>query len=443
MTFFEGYYNTWAGALILIAVCLLPLGQFAVLLRNYRDRRGIRMLFFAGAHFLAGFFLLLLFLDGVFYPSIIPGPRVFPGWERALLSFPMGVYVMFMMLFAGILFLTFRDNLEYRRKHLTPNAIRQTLDALPVGIAISDPDGVVRLVNLKMDSLCSLLTGTILSDAARFWKMIETRGIERNGQFLIKTPEEEAWLFIRERIDVKGKEFIRITASDVTARYRIIEELQEKNDHLQDIRRRMKAVSEFTRDMFVAEEEANARVSLHNQLGQVLLMGRHYLTHPESTDAEMVALMTREMNRFLLREAEEAGEEMPGGEASGQESPAERAVRRAGRIGVKVEMKSRGEGMPVGLPARILAAAIEECAANTAKHAEGDTLLVSLTTRPGEIRITVRNNGKPPKGPIAESGGLLSLRRMVEAAGGEMTVESSPEFRLILQIPEVGLPDST
>ena len=61
MTFFEGYYNTWAGALILIAVCLLPLGQFAVLLRNYRDRRGIRMLFFAGAHFLAGFFLLLLF----------------------------------------------------------------------------------------------------------------------------------------------------------------------------------------------------------------------------------------------------------------------------------------------------------------------------------------------------------------------------------------------
>ena len=55
----------------------------------------------------------------------------------------------------------------------------------------------------------------------------------------------------------------------------------------------------------------------------------------------------------------------------------------------------------------------------------------------GDTLITVRNNGKPPKGPILESGGLLSLRRIVEEAGGEMTVTSEPEFLLRSHFPNM------
>jgi signal transduction histidine kinase len=53
-----------------------------------------------------------------------------------------------------------------------------------------------------------------------------------------------------------------------------------------------------------------------------------------------------------------------------------------------------------------------------------------VTTSDKEIVIT--NNGKPPKGEIAESGGLLSLRLSVEEAGGTMTVQSQPEFKLTI-----------
>jgi signal transduction histidine kinase len=48
--------------------------------------------------------------------------------------------------------------------------------------------------------------------------------------------------------------------------------------------------------------------------------------------------------------------------------------------------------------------------------------------------IVITNNGKPPKGEIAESGGLLSLRRSAEEAGGTMTVQSQPEFKLTIQL---------
>ena len=48
--------------------------------------------------------------------------------------------------------------------------------------------------------------------------------------------------------------------------------------------------------------------------------------------------------------------------------------------------------------------------------------------------IVITNNGRPPKGTIAESGGLLSLRRKIEAMGGTMLIESDPAFALHIQL---------
>ena len=84
----------------------------------------------------------------------------------------------------------------------------------------------------------------------------------------------------------------------------------------------------------------------------------------------------------------------------------------------------------------LLAAAIRECAANTVKHAGGDRLFVEISKDGTGTCMTISNNGDPPKAPIAESGGLLSLRRSVEDAGGQMTVKSLPVFRLKLSFPD-------
>ena len=178
----------------------------------------------------------------------------------------------------------------------------------------------------------------------------------------------------------------------------------------------MKAVTELSGDMFVAQEEADARAALHNQLGQVLLMGRHYINHQDTTDPKLVYLATRQMNQFLLGESEEP--------YNGEEDELALAVSMAGSIGIKIEIS--GEEPKDKDLRKILAQAITECAANTVKHAEGDTVWVEINGRD----ITITNNGKPPKGRITESGGLLSLRRNIEAAGGVMKVTSEPEFRL-------------
>ena len=114
--------------------------------------------------------------------------------------------------------------------------------------------------------------------------------------------------------------------------------------------------------------------------------------------------------------------------------------------------------LPVSGAARsAIMAAIRECLTNTARHAGGDRLFVLIKCgveqgadhastsgnpsasgtapcddAPHGIRIEITNNGRAPLTPVQEAGGLSNLRRMVERAGGIMTIESSPQFLLRL-----------
>ena len=74
--------------------------------------------------------------------------------------------------------------------------------------------------------------------------------------------------------------------------------------------------------------------------------------------------------------------------------------------------------------------AVKESAANAVKHADGTVLNVVLS----ENTAVITNNGHPPKHTVEESGGLLALRKEVEAAGGEMIVDSLPQFRLTIHM---------
>ena len=132
----------------------------------------------------------------------------------------------------------------------------------------------------------------------------------------------------------------------------------------------------------------------------------------------------RQMNRFLLGEAEEPRAE--------EQDELSEAVRMAKSIGVTVQIN--GEAPREAQIRGIIAQTITECAANTVKHAEGDALSVELMDNGKSVLLSITNNGRPPKGEIAESGGLLALRRKVEDAGGRMHVESDPVFVLTLQI---------
>lgn len=411
-------------ALLMIALALLS-GQTVLFLLALRERKMHRQIRAAALQMLAGFLVFIVLLEAYDIVNYLDIPRNARHIGDFIGSLPWLLCAAAEAVSALVFLLHFLQYLRYRRNTVTSGAIRQSIDLLPEGLCVSAADGTVLLVNLKMDALCRALTGDLLSDARRFWAYLEENGEEQEGKRLVLTPQGDVWLFARDGLTIDGMEYERMSAVDVTERYRITEELRQKNAHLQEIRRRMKEAADLSAEMFVKQEEATARTALHNELGQVLLLGRYYIEHPETTDASMVALMTKQMNGFLL------------GESRAPESETEDdlglAVDLAGSIGVTVEFQGEAPKEP---PARsLLAAAIRECAVNCVKHAEGDRLFVRISESGEGVRITITNNGRPPKEPIAESGGLLSLRRSVEAAGGRMIVESLPVFCLSLSLP--------
>lgn len=417
-------FMTAPGALpLLLAALFLMIGQMVIFQLALKEKRSRRQMIASALHLTAGFLMFVIILDGyddALFDSI-PKTSVQTGW--LVFSLPWLVYLVLELLSAVILILCFREYRRYRKSTVTSGAIRKSIDLLPEGICVSTEDGTVLLSNLKMNTLCRDLTGERLADAHGLWTLLELRGEDQSGKRLIHTSRGETWLFARDTLSIDGKAYERTNAVNVTERYRITEELREKNAHLQQIQRRMKKAAELSGEMFLRQEEANARSALHTELGQVLLMGRHYIEHPDTTDAAMVALMTRQMNRFLLGEKKEP---------EAKEDELLQAVRLAGSIGVSVLLQ--GDPPRQGKERSLLAAAIRECAANAVKHAEGDALHVEIRESAEGVFMTITNNGRPPKSPVAESGGLLSLRRSVEAAGGEMRVQSLPVFSLTISI---------
>ena len=411
-----------------LASLALVLGQLSVLIRAFRQERGRRALIPAALILLLGFGICVILMD-------CAQSRVYSAADRervaafqwALFALPWAGYAAAEALSAFLLLRQIREERRYRKSHLTLNAIRQSVDLLPEGLSVSEDDGTVLLSNLRMNELCRMLTGGSLADAGKLRHRVREIGEEQNGQYLVWTEDGGTWLFTEKPFAAEGRQVSQLTAADVTETVRVIEELRKKNDHLLDLQRRMRAVSELSADMFTAQEEAAARAALHNQLGQVLLMGRHCLEHPENADEDVVYMTTRQMNAFLLGEAE-----VPEGE---KDDVLRQALYLAGSIGVTVGLK--GPIRDDRTQQKLLSLAIRECAANTVKHAEGSRLEVKVREEGNRTVITLTNNGRPPKGEVEESGGLLTLRHRVEDAGGSMQIQSLPVFRLTMVLPKV------
>ena len=413
--------NTGIWYLITVVSLFLIIGGLITLITGILARRNKGKIFLKGISVYVSFSLFMILMDCARFAYLsAPDPRYQP-FQLDLFELPWGLYAGVEAVLLLFLILLILDDQRYRSSHLTPDAIRETVDLLPEGLCISAPDGTILLSNLQMNAICRTMTGGVLSDAARFRQAIETNAEKQNEETLIRTSEGKTWRFSQEQLTEEESQYDLMTATEVTAQYKIIEELREKNERLKDIQQRMKAVSDLSGDMFVAQEEMDARVALHNQLGQVLLMGRHYLAHPENMDVGRIYLATSQMNSFLLGEVQRPGDEI--------EDEMELALSLAGSIGVSV--KITGEPPLDHGSRKLLADAIRECAANAVKHANGDTVFVEID---GNTAL-LTNNGSSPKGPITESGGLLTLRQRTEAAGGTMAVQSQPAFSLMICFP--------
>lgn len=393
---------------------LLLTGQMALAIASFRDWRSRRIRLALLASFFLGAVIFWLCMSIVSWENNYPGGgKSHPAWLAEVYTCPLWAVVIYDIVTAAVLIFAARDTFLYRKSHVTPDSVKQAMDLLPVGVAFSGQDGTVLFRNVVMDRISVARTGKLLTDINSF-------GVVNGEQVSLF---DKTWHFAVQ--ETTGSSFIQLTATDITEQARILANLEEKNRKLTDINLRLKIYNRQAERIIIAQEMLTARMTVHDELGHILLESRHYLNNPDAFNKALLLQLLKNTNACLLREYDQ--------DDTARDALAD-AIDMAEAIGVDVTIVGR---VPLEEPGRsLLAAAIQECAANAVKHADGSALMVRIRREENEMLFSLENNGVPPSGPIRESGGLLSLRDLTEKKGGRMELESMPAFHLTLFLPD-------
>ena len=419
--------ETW-NTLVMSLLLLLLTAHILLILSSHRYRRGKTRIVLYWLHglfsFLGAYFPLMNLLWTIDYNVERTGPAAL---VEAFGALPGVLVLLYEAATLLILALCFRELWRYGRTHPSLDSVKQALDLLPVGIAIGREDGELAHFNQSMDRLVRQCSGRGVHDLSL---LREACGEGREAR--LSLPDgSEVWQLTRQPLTLEGEDYMQFTAEEITRQAAILGDLERKHQKLLGLRRRLELYNRQADRLVIAQELLSARMAVHSAVGNVLLEAQRYLRNPASFDEERLLQSLKYTNTVLLREYEQD---------DSHRDPLAEALEAAEILGVDVSVTGR---FPEREPDRgILAAAIRECAANTVKHADGDRLTVELLEQgPGgrDRTFLLCSNGTPPEAPIRESGGLLSLRSLVERKGGTMRArggrDAEAAFRLEITIP--------
>lgn len=402
-----------AGLLFLAASGQLALCLYQALCRSGRARRVSN-----GGAFLALLFGLAYVRAAAETPE---APAAFPWLLLPLLS-------VITLLHAA---LGIRREYRESRETLSPASVRQALDDLNSGILFADRTGRAVLVNYTMGRLAAALLGSFPQTAGELDAALRSppagSGVERlEGEpALYRFPDGRVWRFRTMPLtDPLLAGFTQTTAQDLTELAEVNAQLERENAVLRAAIRRMQGMVERISSLVPQQEMLSLKIRVHNDIGASLI-----------ALSELVRNGTQEETDAQVRVLSDALRYFAGSDPAARDTLAD--VRRQ-TAAMRAELRIEGAVPRSRELESLIAAAASECVTNCVRHAGGSRVDVQISGQDGRCTVRITNDGAPPERPIAEGGGLTSLRRKIESVGGEMYVTHEPRFALILELPEGG-----
>lgn len=343
------------------------------------------------------------------------------------------------------------------RDMITTRSIKESIDLLPDGVCFSTDRGMPILMNSRMRQLCTEFTGEGLMDTEKFWRDLRNGNV-RKGIRPLKQREAafidtngQVWDFRRSRLSYGGEKVTEISAVNITTQYHLHKELVARYERLNDVNSRLHYFSEEVEKVTREKEILAAKIKLHDEIGRSLLILRSYLTETSEKSAQTKtpekSAQTETPGKCAQTEKRDRSRLLPlwqyivtsmqeGTILKEREDSLLLLKKEAADFNVDIFL----EGLLPANPSvrNVIFAAVRECAGNTAKHARGDRLFITIHDTEENTEVFITNNGNAPGGSIHETGGLKNLRKMVEERGGSMQIKSSPVFVLHLCFPERG-----
>jgi NarL family two-component system sensor histidine kinase LiaS len=193
-----------------------------------------------------------------------------------------------------------------------------------------------------------------------------------------------------------------------------------------------------TRDELARVEERNRLArDLHDTVKQQtyaarmqLTAAKNLLTTNPSTAAEHIE-SALQLNRETQQELKLIIDELRPAALQGKglaQALAEYTARWQEHTGIKVENTLNGERpLPLDVE-QVLYRIAQESLSNVARHAEADSVTLSLNLTPEQVTLSIADNGRgfEPNAVSNNSLGLAGMRQRLAEIGGTLTIESTP-----------------
>lgn len=338
---------------------------------------------------------------------------------------------------AAILFYTLRAVhmfFLYRREirmEISDISVKFALDMLHTGILFFERNGYVLLVNKQMQNLMISLTGLVWRNGEQFFAQI-CRGDYKNGckkmdlneKTVYSLPDQTVWFFKKTEIELGGRIYTQLSASDVTEQWNLVAELREQNRVLQmrneDLKKTISNIWEICRQ----EEAMRMKSRLHDVLGQRIALLLRNLRENKEPDEKLLDYFAEELSLQLKEE----------NTPDNMQQEIETLCRMMLEIGVTVHIS--GVFPSDKALSQLCMEIIMEAVTNAVRHGLAKEISVCMEQTKTAFLIRIANTGLLPEGKIFEGGGIQNMRQKLQKVGGTLCILTSQQFVLSVYIPE-------
>ena len=394
-----------------LLICFGGIADTMLLLRQKR----FMLCALAALVFISAYFLLHVIREGTELRLKGQGVQL----AIHLLNLPFLLFI-FWLIVVSIVYICFYVNIEkWKKTHITSASIKESIDLMPAGICYYLDNGMCVLVNHRMNDICFSLMGRFLQDGTSFYESVKDKEI-------YALSDGTAVSFRHRILNGRGMHLHELIADDITELYKKTEELRLNNEKAGELATKIKAYGEMIEDVVRSQEILQAKVNIHDEMNRMILETKKTAVN-DSDEKERCAVlkMWRTQAIMLCRKA-----------GFGK---SKNVVSDLNTLASAVGISIVWDGMPVTDSVQTLTLFLSitrEAMANALKHADAKKLSISVRENDNTLSAIFTNDGIQPAVPISETGGLRTVRERVEKIGGQMNIDISRGFALIITIPK-------
>ena len=317
------------------------------------------------------------------------------------------------------------------KANLSALSIKSAMDSLDTGILFFESGGFIVLCSQRMERLMTTIASKPQRNGERFMRLLalgklapgcQTTTFEEESACLV--PDGSVWLFSRDDMTIKKKQYSQLTATDITDRWRLTAELQVQNAQLAARREELIETLDNVQALSRQRETQNARMRAHDVLGERLTLFLHMIRSESAPDYSLLRSLAAEL-MGELKAAESV--HSPGDDID---------ILKQTFASIGVEILFDGTLPQNSEKGKLLIDISKEAVTNAVRHGFATQVVITMGTAGGRYTMRVTDNGRPPQNAIKEGGGIGGMRNRLTAFGGALSVTTSPGFTLNIELPE-------